>query len=86
MLPCCVVHYDTCPRVCLNLTDGSLLKVHFNAPVASAILVAARVAEEPVQSCFCSRSSDSLDHLPRCFTVLNVYNSIRNAANLASNH
>ena len=58
-----------------------LLKVHLNAPIASARLVAARVVEEPVQCCFCSRSSDSLDHLPRCFTVLDVYNSIRDAAN-----
>ena len=59
-----------------------LLKVHLNAPIASSRLVAARVVEEPVQCCFCSRSSDSLDHLPRCFTVLDVYNSIRDAANL----
>ena len=51
-------------------------------PVASARLVAARVVEEPVQCCFCSRSSDSLDHMPRCCTVLDVYNSIRDAANL----
>ena len=58
-----------------------LLKVHLNAPIASARLVAARIiVEEPVQCCFCSRSFDSLDHLPRCFTVLNVYNSIRDAA------
>ena len=59
-----------------------LLKVHLNAPIASARLVAARVVEEPVQCCFYSRSSDSLDHLPRCFTVLDVYSSIRDAANL----
>ena len=38
-----------------------LLKVHFNAPIASARLVAARVVDEPTQCCFCSRSSDSLD-------------------------
>ena len=55
-----------------------LLKVHLNAPIASARLVAARVVEEPVQCCFCSRSSDSLDHLSRCFTVIYV----RDAANL----
>ena len=59
-----------------------LLKVHLNAPITSARLVAARVVEEPVQCCFCSSSSDGLDHLPRCFTVLNVYNSIRDTANL----
>ena len=59
-----------------------LLKVHLNAPIASARLVTARVVDEPVQCCFCSRSSDSLDHLPRCFTVLDVYNSIRDADNL----
>ena len=59
-----------------------LLKVRLNAPIPSARLVAARVVEEPVQCCFCSTSSDSLDHLPRCFTVLDVYNSIRDAVNL----
>ena len=59
-----------------------LLKGHLNAPIASARLVAARVVEEPVQCSFCSRSSDSLDHLPRCFTVLDVHNSVRDAANL----
>ena len=47
-----------------------LLKVHFNATIASARLVGARVVDEPVQCCFCSRSSDSLDHLSRCITVL----------------
>ena len=31
---------------------------------------------------FCSSSSDGLDHLPRCFTVLDVYNSICDTANL----
>ena len=50
-----------------------LLEVHLNAPIASA---------RPIQCCFCSSFSDSLDHLPRCFTVLDVYNSIRDAANL----
>ena len=59
-----------------------LFKVHLNAPTASARLVAARVVEEPIQCCFCSSSSDSLDHLPRCFTVLDVYNSISDTANL----
>ena len=59
-----------------------LLEVHLSAPVASARLVAARVVEEPSQCCFCSSSFDSLDHLPRCFTVLDVCNSIRDAANL----
>ena len=59
-----------------------LLKVHLNAPIASTRLVAARVVEEPIQCCFCSRSSDSLDHLSRCFTVLDVDNSICDAANL----
>ena len=59
-----------------------LLKVHLNAPIASARLVAARVVDEPLQCCFCSSQSDSLDHLPRCFTVLDVYDSIRVAANL----
>ena len=59
-----------------------LLKVHLNAPITSARLVAAHVIEEPVQCCFCSSSSDSLDHLPRCLTVLDVYNSIRDTANL----
>ena len=59
-----------------------LLKVHLNAPSTSARLFAAHVVEAPVQCCFCSSSSDSLDHLPRCFTVLDVYNSIRDTANL----
>ena len=59
-----------------------LLKVHLNAPITSARLVAAYVIEAPVQCCFCSSSSDSLDHLPRCLTVLDVYNSIRDTANL----
>ena len=59
-----------------------LLKVHLNAPITSTRLVAAHVVEEPVQCCFCSSSSDSLDHLPRCFTVLDVYNGIRDTANL----
>ena len=45
-------------------------------------LVAARVVDGAIQCCFCSRSLDSLDHLLRCFTVLDVYNSIRDAANL----
>ena len=59
-----------------------LLKVHLNAPIASARLVAARVVDEPLQCCVCSSHSDSLDHLPRCFAVLHVCNSIRDAANL----
>ena len=50
--------------------------------ITSARLVAAHVIEAPVQCCFCSGSSDSLDHLPRCLTVLDVYNSIRDTANL----
>ena len=53
-----------------------LLKVHLNAPIASARLVAARVVDEPIQCCFCSSHSDSLDHLPRCFTVLYVYDCL----------
>ena len=61
----------------------SLLNVHLKAPITSARLVAAHVVEEPVQCCFCSSSSDSLDHLPRCCTVLDVYNSIRHTANLS---
>ena len=36
----------------------------------------------PDECCFFSSHSDSLDHLPRCFTVLDVYDSIRVAANL----
>ena len=70
------------PRSVPQLHRWFLLKIHLNAPIASARLVAARVVEEPVQCCSCSRSSDSLDHLPRCFTVLDVYNSIRDVANL----
>ena len=31
-----------------------LLKVHLNAPIASARLAAARVVDEPLQCCFCS--------------------------------
>ena len=58
-----------------------LLKVHLNAPITSARLVAAHVVEAPVQCCFCSNSSDSL-HLPLCFTVLDVYKSIRDTASL----
>ena len=59
-----------------------LLKVHLTAPITSARLVAAHVIEAPVQCFFCSSSSDSLDHLPRCLTVLDVYNSIRDTAKL----
>ena len=60
-----------------------LLKVHFNAPIASARLVAARVVEKPVQCCFCSRSSvvSTICHAV-LHTVLDVYNSVRDAANL----
>ena len=45
-------------------------------------MLPARVVDEPLQCCFCSSNSDSLDHLPRCHTVLDVYDSIRVAANL----
>ena len=62
-----------------------LLKVHLNAPIASARLAAARVVDEPLQCCLCSSNSDSLDHLPRCQTVLDVYDSIRVVANLHPN-
>ena len=70
------------PRSVSQSHKWFLLKVHLNAPIASARMVAARVVDEPIQCCFCSRSSDSLDHLPRCFTVLDVYNSIRDTATL----
>ena len=63
-----------------------LLKIHFNAPIASTRLVAARVVEEPIQCCFCSRSCDSLDHLSRCFTMLDFHNSIRGRCKSSSNH
>ena len=45
---------------------------HLNAPITSARLVAAHVIKAPVQCCFCSSSSDSLDHLPRCLAALDV--------------
>ena len=41
---------------------------------------AARVVDEPLQCCLCSSNSDSLDHLPRCQTVLDVCDSARVAA------
>ena len=59
-----------------------LLKVNVNAPIASARLAAARVVDEPLQCCLCSCNSDSLDHLPRCQTALDVYDSIRVVSNL----
>ena len=59
-----------------------LLEVHLNAPIASARLAAARVVDEPLQCCPCSCNLDSLDYLPRCQTVLDVYDSIRVVASL----
>ena len=58
------------------------MKIHLNATITSARLVAAHVVEDPIHCCFCSSSFDSLDHLPRCFTVLDVYISIRDTAKL----
>ena len=46
-----------------------LLKVHLNAPIATARLAAAQVVDEPLNCCLCSRSPDSLVHLPRCQAV-----------------
>ena len=57
-----------------------LLKPHLNAPIASARLQ--RESLMKPQCCFCSSHSDSLDHLPRCFKVLDVFDSIPVAANL----
>ena len=59
-----------------------LLKAHLDAPIASARLTAARVVDEHLQCCLFSCNSDGLDHLLRCQTVLDVYDSIRVVASL----
>ena len=70
------------PRSVPQVHRCFLLKAHLNAPIASARLAAARVVDEPLQCCLCSSNSDSLDHLPRCQTVLDVNESIRVVASL----
>ena len=72
------------PRSVSQAHRWFLLKAHFNAPIASARLAAARVVDEHLQCCLCSCKSDSLDHLPRCQTVLDVYGSMRVVASLHS--
>ena len=59
-----------------------LLKVHLNAPIATARLAAAQVVDEPLNCCLCFRGPDSLVHLPRCQAVLDVFDSIRGVAGL----
>ena len=83
MVTYCVVHYDICPGVCLNLIDGSLLKIHINAPITSARLVAAHVVEETSTNVV-SVSAPLIVSTPchAALTVLDVYNSIRDTANL----